>query len=107
MDLVDEEHVARLEVGEDGGEVAGALDDGAGSGAEANPEFTGDNLGERGFAEAWGAMEQYVVERLAAGAGGFDENGEVFTAGSLAHEFAEGLRAQAGLGGVLRLVRRA
>ena len=55
VDFVDEQHVARLQVGEDGGEVSGALDDRAGGGAEAYAELAGDDLGERGLAQARGA----------------------------------------------------
>ena len=101
VDLVDEQHVARLQVGQDGGQVAGALDHRAGGGAEPDPQFAGDDLGERGLAEARRAVQQHVVQRLAAGAGGLDEDAEVFAGGALADELRQGLRAEAGLGGVL------
>ncbi len=65
------------------------------------PELAGDDLGERGLAEAGGAVQQHVVQRLAAGAGGLDEDGEVLARGFLADEFRQGLRAEGGLGGVL------
>ncbi len=52
VDLVDEQHVARLQVGEDRGEVAGALDHRPGGGAEADAEFARDDLRQRGLAEA-------------------------------------------------------
>ena len=96
MDFVDEKDVARLQVGQDGGEVAGALDDGAGGGAEADAEFAGDDLGEGGLAEAGGAVEQDVVEGLGAGASGFDEDGEVIAGGLLTDEFIEALGAKGG-----------
>ena len=70
VDLVDEQHVARLQVGQDGGEVAGALDHRAGGGAEADAQLAGDDLGERGLAEAGRAVQQHVVQRLAPAAGG-------------------------------------
>ncbi len=101
VDLVDEQHVAGLQVGQDGGQVAGALDDRAGGGAEADAEFAGDDLGQGGLAEARRAVQQHVVQRLAAGAGGLDEDGEVLPAGALADEFGQRLRAQAGLGRVV------
>ncbi len=101
VDFVDEQDVARLQVGQDGGEVAGALDDRAGGGAEADAEFAGDDLREGGFAEAGGAVQQDVVERLGAGAGGLDEDGKVLAAGFLPDELAQGLRPQAGLGVIL------
>ena len=66
VDLVDEEHVALLEVGELRGEVAGLGDHRAGGGAEIDPELAGDDLGERGLAEARRADEEHVVEGVAA-----------------------------------------
>ena len=56
----------RLEVGEDGGEVAGLGQHRAGGGAEVHPQLAGDDLGQRGLAEARRAEQQHVVERLAA-----------------------------------------
>ena len=100
VDLIDEQHVAGLQVGQDGGEVSGALDDGARGGAEADAELAGDDLGEGGLAEAGGAVEEDVVESLATGAGGLDEDAEVFAGGALADELVEGLGAEGGLGGV-------
>jgi hypothetical protein len=93
VDLVDEQHVAGLEVGQDGGEVSGALDDGAGGGAETHAEFAGDDLGEGGFAQARGAVEEDVVERLSPALRGFDEDAQVFAAGLLADEGVQGLGA--------------
>ena len=52
VDLVDEQDVPRLQVGQNGGEVAGALDHRAGGGAEADAQLAGDDLGQRGLAEA-------------------------------------------------------
>ena len=101
VDLVDEQDVARLQVGQDGGQVAGALDHRPGGGAEPDPQLAGDDLGQRGLAEAGRAVQQHVVQRLAAGAGGLDEDAEVFPGRSLADELRQGLRAEAGLGGVL------
>ena len=93
VDFVDEEHVARLQIGENGREVTGALEHGAGGGAEAYTHFAGDDLGEGGFAQAGGAVEEDMVQRLAARAGGLDEDGEVFAQRALAGEIGQGLRA--------------
>ena len=67
MDLVDEEHVARLERGEDRGDVL-ALEPGAGDLPDADAELVADDLRKRGLAEARRPREQHVVERLTAGA---------------------------------------
>ena len=100
MDLVDEQHIARLQVGQDGGEVAGALDHRAGGGAEADPELARDDLCQGGLAEARRAMQQHMVERFAPAARRLDEHREVLPACPLADELAQGLRPQARLGGV-------
>ena len=106
MDFVDEQDIPGLEVCQDCGEVAGPLDHRAGGGAEADAEFAGDDLRQRGLAEAGRPVQQHVVQRLAAGAGGLDEHGEVFAAGLLADEFGQRLRPQTGLGGVLLAAHR-
>ncbi len=51
VDLVDEQDVARLQVGQQCGEVAAALDHRARGRAEANAHFAGDDLRERRLAE--------------------------------------------------------
>ena len=52
VDFVDEEHVTGLEVGQQGGEVAAALDDRARRLAQIRPHFVGDDVREGGLAEA-------------------------------------------------------
>ena len=73
---------------------AGALEDRAGGGAEAHAHFARYDLGEGGLAQAGGAVEEDVVQRLAARAGGLDEDGEVFAEAALAGEVGQGLRAE-------------
>ena len=89
VDLVDEEHVVLLEVREDGGEVARALDGGAGGDAHGDAHLGGDDVGERGLAEAGRAVEEQVVERLAALLGGVDGDAEVVLELLLADELIE------------------
>ena len=101
MDLVDEQDIPGLEVCQDCGEVACPLDHRPRCGAEADPEFAGDDLRQRGLAEAGRAVQQHVVQRLAAGAGGLDEHREVLARGLLADEFGEGLGPKTGLRRIL------
>ena len=101
MDLVDEQDIPGLEVCQDCGEVAGPLDHRPRCGAEADPKLAGDDLRQRGLAEAGRAVQQHVVQRLAAGAGGLDEHREVLARGLLADEFGEGLGAKVGLRRIL------
>ena len=65
VDLVDEQHVAVVEVGEDGGEVAGAFERGPARDAQADVHLGGHDPRERGLAEAGRTGEQEVVDRLA------------------------------------------
>ena len=73
VDLVDEEDRARLERGQERGDVALALERGAGGLHERHVQLARDDVGERGLAQAGRPREQHVVERLAAPAGGLDE----------------------------------
>ena len=66
MDLVDEQDVAVLEVGQQRGEIARLGDHRPAGGAEADPHLARQDRGERGLAEAGRAEEQDMVERLAA-----------------------------------------
>jgi Holliday junction DNA helicase RuvA len=61
VDLIDEQDVARLEVGEDGGQVARALQRGTAGGAQLRAQLGGDDAGEAGLAETRRAAEQQVV----------------------------------------------
>ncbi len=56
---------------------------------KAHVHFVGDDGGEGSFAEAWGAEEQDVVKRFAAGFGSFEGDGELLLGFGLADEFAE------------------
>ena len=100
VDLVDEEHVALFEIGEQRREVAGLGDHRAGGRAEIDAELAGDDLRQRGLAEARRADQQHVVERLAAALRRRDEDAEVRARLLLADEFGQPLRPQRGLGGV-------
>jgi hypothetical protein len=105
VDFVDEEHIARLQIGQDGREIAGLLDDGAGGRAETDAELARHDLRHRGLAEAGRPVQQDMIQRFAARPRGFDENGEVLAAAFLADEIRKGLRTQAGLAGILAATR--
>ena len=74
VDLVDEQHVARLEIGEQRREIAGLGDHRPGGGAEIDAQFARDDLRQRGLAEAGRADEQHVVERFVARPRRLDED---------------------------------
>ena len=76
MNLVDEQHVARLEVGEHGREVAGTLEGRAGGHPEAGPDLIGEDSRQRGLSQARRTGEEHVVDGFAAFASRLDENAE-------------------------------
>src|SRR5439155_21819114 len=101
MDLVDEQHVALFEIGEQCGKIAGFRNHRTGSGAKADAEFARDDLRQRGLAEAGGPYEQHMVQRLVTLARGFDEDGEIGARLRLADKFGQQLRAQRGIADIV------
>ena len=94
MDFVDEQNVARLEIGQQRGKIAGLDDHRPGGGAEVDAQFARDDLRQRGFAQAGRADEQHMVERLFPRARGLDEDAQIGAGLFLADEFGQSLRAQ-------------
>nr|BFE69570.1 hypothetical protein GCM10020092_028710 [Actinoplanes digitatis] len=65
VDLVDEQHVALGEPGEDRGEIAGTLDDRAAGGPDPGAELRRHDVGERRLAQPGRAGQQDVIGRRA------------------------------------------
>ena len=82
MDLVDEQHFARVERGQEGGEVS------------RRPQLRGDHVGEAGLAHAGRAEEEDVVQGLPAAARRFDGHPQVGHHVGLTDVFVEGPRPQ-------------
>ena len=95
VDFVDEQHIARFEIGEDRGKIACARQHRPRSRAEIYAQFSRHNLRQRGFAKTRRAGEQHMIQRLTAPLGGFDEDGEIFTGLRLADELRQCLGSQA------------
>ena len=104
MDLVDEEDIPRLQVGQNGGEIARPLQHRARGLAQVHAELARDDVRERGLAQARRPEEQHVVERFAAPARRLDEDLELPAHLFLADVFGERRRAQRALD--LLFVRR-
>ncbi|MPN60535.1 hypothetical protein SDC9_208263 [bioreactor metagenome] len=77
MNLVDEQHVALLQIGQQGGKVARFFNRRAGRDANLHPHLVRNNASEGGFAKARRAIQQQVVQRLAAAFRGFKVNTQV------------------------------
>ena len=95
VDLVDEEDAARLERGQERGDVALALERRAGGLHERDVELVRRRSGRATSCRGPGGPgEQHVVERLAAGARRLDEDRELVLDRALADEVLERARAQ-------------
>mgnify|MGYP003370841034 CR=1 FL=1 len=66
VDLVDEQHVPFLQVGEQRRQVAGLFDGRAGRDADLDAHLLGDDARQRGLAQTRRAVQQDVVHRFAA-----------------------------------------
>ncbi len=101
VNLVDEQHVARFEIGEDGGQIAGLGQHRPRGRAEVDTEFARHDLRQRGLAETGRAGKQHMVERLATVARRLDEDRQILARLLLADEFVQHLGAQRGFEAVL------
>ena len=66
VDLVDEQDVAAVELGEDADQVRALGQGGAVGDVDLRADLVGDDVGERGLAQARRAVEQRVLDRLLA-----------------------------------------
>src|SRR5580658_3678680 len=66
VDFVEKQNLALAQVGEDGGQVALNLKSRTRGLLKAYIEFIGNDGGEGGFAQPWGAKEQHVIEGFTA-----------------------------------------
>ena len=97
VDLVDEEDITLFELGEDGCQIAGALECRARCDVEVDPHLGGDDAGQRGLAEPWRPGEEEVIDRLPAAASRLEHDREVLLELALADELGQGARSQSGL----------
>src|SRR5260370_37841570 len=78
MDVIEEEKLADFDRRENRREVALALEQRAGTGLDRNAQFIGDNLRKRSLTQTRRAIEQHVIERIAAAARRFDGDKDIF-----------------------------
>ena len=77
VDLVDEEHVVRLQRGQYARQIAGLVQHGAGRDLEAHAQLVGDDVAQGGLPQPRRAVQQRVVERLAPVLGRLHEHFQV------------------------------
>ena len=100
VNLVDEQHVARLQVGQQRGEIAGTLEHRARGLAQVHAELAGEDVGERGLAQSGRPEDQRVIQRLAALDRGLHEDLELRLDLLLADVVREPLRADGAIDGL-------
>jgi hypothetical protein len=94
VNFVNEDDIPSAEVGEDGGQVAGALDGGTRRHFDVDSHFIAEHMRERGLAQAGRTVKQDVIQRLAAVLGRIDQNGQVFLDLILPDDIRQFLRTQ-------------
>ncbi len=99
VDLVDEQHVAVLELGEDGGQVTGPLQRRTRGDVQGHAHLVRHDPRQRGLAQAGRPGEEQVVDRLAALSGGLEHDAQVVLQLGLADEVGQGSGPQPALGG--------
>src|SRR5581483_7159816 len=99
MHFVNEQYLVLADVGQNRSEIALDLQRRARGLLEVHAEFMGDDGGQRGLSQSRRAVEQNMVERLAAGTRRLDGHCEVFLHLGLADELLQPLRAQLQLEG--------
>src|ERR1700723_2151004 len=96
MNFVEEKEIAFVERSENAGEIALFLQQRAGAYFDCDAHFVRENLRQRGLAQTWRAIQQDVIESLAASARCFNGDGEIFFYACLANVIVEALWANAG-----------
>ena len=94
MDLVDEQHIARLQIGEDRRQIAGPRQHRPACHPKTDAQLARHDLRKGGFSQARRAMKKRVVHRLAPDLGTFDENPQVCARIRLADKLFKRLRPQ-------------
>ena len=94
MDLVNEQHLLVLHVSDDRGQVAFNLQERRRRGLKVHAQFIGDNVRQRGLAQARRPVEKHVVHRLSAGACRLNRHRQIFFDFLLSDEFGQPLRSQ-------------
>ena len=77
MDLINEQDITLLQIGQQGGKIAGLFDGRAGGNADLHTHLLRHNAGQRCFAKARRAVQQNMVHRFPALLGGAQVNAQI------------------------------
>jgi hypothetical protein len=101
VDLVDEQDVARLQIGQQGRQVPRPLQHRAGGLAHVHPHLGGEDVRQGGLAQARRPEDQHMVQCLAAAPGGVDEYAHLLAHRRLADVLLQLARTQGALEALL------
>ena len=94
MNLVDKENVTLAQIGENGSQVTGALNGGAGRDTDVDTQLVGDEMGDGRLAQTGRAIEKNMIQCFVPSNGGLDKNTEVLLDALLPDQLGEGLRSE-------------
>ena len=94
MDLVHEQHVPGLQIGEQGRQITGTFQHRSGGLPEPHVQFVGDHMGQRSLAQSRRPENEHVVQRVAAAPGGFNEDLHLLAHRLLPHVLVQGFGTQ-------------
>ena len=94
VDLVDKQHITRLQVGKDSCQVTGTRDGRTARRLNLGAQLVGDNRSQRGLTQARRTREDHVVERLATALRRFDQHAQTLLDVLLTAVVIQALRAQ-------------
>ena len=92
MDFIDKQQLARLQIHQQANDVAWALQGWRTGNAARHTQLFSEHQRHGGFAQAWGAIKQHMVEGVVAQAGGLHRNPEHLLELALADVIAQAPR---------------
>ncbi|MNC18700.1 hypothetical protein D3C75_666070 [compost metagenome] len=77
VNLVNEQHIALLQIGQQRGQIAGPLNGRTGCCPQVHTQLIGDNIRESRFPQPWRPIQQHMVQRFTAHFGCFYINFQI------------------------------
>lgn len=105
MNLVDEQYIVGLEIGQQCRQILGLFQHRAAGLAQVHAQLGRDDVGQRGLAQTGRAEQQHMIERLAAFLGSADKDFKLLAGLGLAHILIKQFRAQRAFQRLLALRR--
>ena len=94
VNLVDEEDVAFLKIGQERRDISSFLNRRTGRAAQLSTHFVGDDVRERRLTQTWRARQQNMIERFFATQGRLHVDPQIIFGVTLADVFDQTSRAQ-------------